>query len=270
AGLWQLADDEAHESKSLHPAFAVRNGMMAAWSAQAGLPGARAFFSGRRGLYALLAGEGPVEALSSFGPGGIDRINTATIKAWPSCAMLFTPLDALRGLMDAHRFEAGEVESLDVTVFAHALKIAGVDWPAKASEAPFCLRYVLAALLRHGRLGIAEMEHPDLQDAALLALAARIRVHTDDAFQKAFPARRPARVDIRLRGGRRLSQLRELRRGDPEDPFDWPQLVQRMRAFAPAMDDAGAARIAAWCEGFGDEAADGRPCVPPAALFGAG
>jgi 2-methylcitrate dehydratase PrpD len=269
AGLWQLVDDEAHASKSLHPAFAVRNGMMAAWSAQAGLPGARAFFTGKRGLYALLAGEGPLEAVTSFGAGGIDRINTVTVKAWPSCAQIFTPLDALRGLMDAHRFEAAEVASLDVTIFPHALKIAGVDWPANAAQTPFCLRYVLAALLRHGRLGIQEMEQPELQDAALLALAARIRVHTDDAFQKAFPERRPARIDIVLQDGRRLSQQRDLRRGDPEDPFDWSQLVARMRAFAPHMDDAAAGRITAWCAGFADESADGRACLPPPVLFAA-
>ncbi|KAG1240414.1 hypothetical protein G6F68_017686 [Rhizopus microsporus] len=84
AGLWQLVDDDAHEAKSLHPAFAVRNGMAAAYAARAGLPGAQRFATGSRGLYRLLAGDGPLDALD----GGLDapeRVNTATIKAWPSC-----------------------------------------------------------------------------------------------------------------------------------------------------------------------------------------
>lgn len=268
AGLWQLVDDDAHESKSLHPAFAVRNGIYAAFAARAGLPGARAFMTGKRGLYALMAGDGPLQALD----GELDapeRINTATIKAWPCCAQLFTPLDATRALMDAHAFTPEEIVSVDVAIFPHALKIAGVIWPAKPAETCFSLRYVVATLLLKGSLGIEDMEAPGLGSPALLALAEKIKVATDDAFQLAFPRKRPARVTIALRDGRRVSALRELRRGDPEDPFDWAALQARMRAFAPAMDDPAAARIAGWCAGFADADGDQTACTVPPALFGA-
>ena len=267
AGLWQLVDDEAHESKSLHPAFAVRNGMMAAWAAQAGFPGARAFVTGRRGLYALLQGDGPLAALD----GELDapeRLNTATIKAWPCCAQLFTPLDAAREIMDRHRPAPHEIESVDVTIFPHALKIAGVHWPSKPAETAFCLRYVMATLLLSGRLGIEDMETPDLHSPTLLALAERVHVATDDGFQQAFPRKRPARVTITMQDGRSFSSLRELRRGDPEDPFDWPQLQARMRAFVPAMTDAQAVRIADWCATFADASRDDEPCLPSPELFG--
>ncbi|WPB56410.1 MmgE/PrpD family protein [Xylophilus sp. GOD-11R] len=266
AGLWQLVDDDAHEAKSLHPAFAVRNGLMAAFAARAGLPGARAFFSGRRGMYALLAGDGPMSAVAEALPAA-DQLTTATIKAWPCCAQIFTPLDATRALMDEHRIVLDDIERVEITIFAHALKIAGVAWPTKPAETAFCLRYVVATLLLKGRLGIAEMESPDLHDPALLALAAKIVVRTDDEFQKAFPTRRPARVEIVDHDGRTVGAYRELRRGDPEDPFDWQQLQQRMRAFAPAMDDAAAARVTDWCAGFADHTADARDCRIDPALF---
>lgn len=267
AGLWQLADDGAHEAKSLHPAFAVRNGMMAAMAAQAGLPAARAFFTGTRGMYALLSGDGPLDAIDG-GLDAPDRINTATIKAWPSCAMTFTALDALRALMDEHRLDAAQVASVDVAIFSHALKIASVDWPAKPAETAFSMRYLVAALLRHGRLGIAEVETPALDDAQLLDLGRRVTVRGDAGFQQQFPGLRPAVVTVTLQDGRTLSARRDMRRGDPEDPFDWPALQQRMRAFAPGMDDAGAARVTAWCEGFADAGRDAQPCVVDAALFG--
>ncbi len=267
AGLWQLVDDGAHAAKSLHPGFAVRNGMMAAWAAEAGLPGARAFVTGQRGLYALLGGDGPLEALDRGLGDEPARLHTTTIKAWPACAMLFTPLDALRALMDAHEFSAGDVASIHVDIFPHALKIAGVTWPTRAAEAPFCLRYVLATLLRRGALGIADMESPDLQSPELLDLAERIQVSTNDGFQKAFPARRPCRVDVVLRDGRRWSALRELRRGDPEDPFDWPRLQARMRAFVPSMDDAQAHALSSWCARVTDARLDGVRCMAPPELF---
>lgn len=268
AGLWQLVDDGAHEAKSLHPAFAVRNGMAAAYAARAGLPGALRFATGSRGLYRLLDGDGPLDALD----GGLDapeRLNTATIKAWPCCAQLFTPLDATRALMDEHAPAPDEIASVDVEIFTHALKIAGVEWPAKPAETCFSLRYVVARLLFASTLGIEDMESPDLHAPGLLALARRITVRTSDVFQQEFPRLRPCRVTLTMKDGRQWSALRKLRKGDPEDPYTWASLQARMRAFAPAMDDAAAQGIVAWCERFTDPGHDADICVPTPALFGA-
>ncbi|MGY2488342.1 MmgE/PrpD family protein [Cupriavidus sp. CP313] len=267
AGLWQLVDDGAHESKSLHPAFAVRNGLAAAFAARAGLPGARRFMTGTRGLYGLLAGDGPLRALDQD-LDAPERLNTATIKAWPCCAQLFTPLDATRALMDEHGFTPEEVAAVGVAIFPHALKIAGVDWPTKPAETAFSLRYVVATLLRRGAVGIEDMESPQLDDPALRELAGRIHVATDEEFQRVFPQKRPSRVTIRLRDGREFSALRELRRGDPEDPFDWKQLHARMRAMVPSMDDVLARRITDWCAGFADARRDDAPVVVDPVLFG--
>lgn len=267
AGLWQLIDDGAHESKSLHPGYAVRNGLMAAFAAQAGLPAARAFVSGPRGLHALLAGDGDLAQLTQ----GLDapaRIHTATIKAWPSCAMTFTALDALQALRTEHALQADQVASVEVAIFSHALRIASVDWPVKPAETPFSLRYLVAALLHHGQVGIAQTETPALGDPALLALGQRVRVRASDAFQALFPARRAAEVTVHCHDGRVLQCRRDLRRGDPEDPFDWPQLGQRMRAFAPGIGEHTAQALLSWCEGWRDPARDVALCQPGAELFG--
>ena len=267
AGLWQLVDDQAHESKSLHPAFAVRNGMTAAYAARCGLPGARAFVTGPRGLYTALAGNGPLDALDSA-LDGPERLHTTTIKAWPACAMLFTPLDATQALIEEHGIVGNDVQAMEVEIFSHALKIAGVQWPGKPAEASFCLRYVLAVLLQKGTLGIADTEHPDIDSSMLRALAGRMEVRTSDEFQMLFPQRRPCRVSVTLRDGRRISAYRELRRGDPEDPYTWKDLQARMRTFVPGMNDGEAAALVEWCEAFTDPTRDHECAAPPAALFG--
>ncbi len=267
AGLWQLVDDDAHAAKSLHPAFAVRNGLAAAYAAAAGFPGAHAFVTGPRGLYRALSGDGPLAALD----GGLDapeRLHTATIKAWPACAMLFTPLDATLSLIEAHAVRADQVAAIEIEIFPHALKIAGVEWPAQPAEAAFCLRYLVAVLLEKGAIGIGDTEAPDVGSPALRALAARTTVRANEPFQHAFPARRPSRVEIVLTDGRRFSAYRDLRRGDPEEPFTWAELQTRLRRFAPRLDGDTAARIVAWCEAFEDPTRDGEAAAPPADLFG--
>jgi 2-methylcitrate dehydratase PrpD len=267
AGLWQLVDDGAHESKSLHPAFAVRNGMAAAYAGRAGFPGARAFVTGPRGMYAALGGTGSIDALAGRLEAP-ERLHTATVKAWPACAMLFTPLDATRALMDEHGLVGADVQAMEIRVFPHALKIAGVQWPAKTAEASFCLRYVLAVLLTRGRLGIGDTEAPDFDNPELRALAARMTVVPCSDFQKLFPQLRPSRVTVTLKDGRQLDAYRETRRGDPEDPFSWNALQHRMRAFVPAMNDQQARAITAWCEGFLNPARDAEPCAPSPTLMG--
>lgn len=268
AGLWQFADDGAHAAKSLHPGFAVRNGMMAAWAARAGFPGAKAFITGQRGLHAMLGGDGPLAALNEALGTRPLRLHTVTIKAWPTCAMLFTPLDAVQAMMDMHDLEPSEISSVHVDIFPHALKIAGVEWPTHPSETAFCLRYVLAVLLRKGGLGVRDMEAPELDSPELIELARRIQVTTNDEFQRVFPALRPSRVTVTLRDGRKISVLREFRRGDPEDPYNWPQLLARMRAFVPTMDDAQAHMLRSWCAKFADSAEDHQICEVNRTLFG--
>jgi len=269
AGVWQLVDDGAHAAKPLHPAMAVRNGLTAAYAARAGLPGARAFITGKRGLYALLAGDGPLTALD----GALDapeRINTVTIKAWPCCAQLFTPLDATHALLEEHCIAPQDVAAVEIVIFPHALKIAGVDWPSNSAETCFSLRYVVATLLLRGALRIQDMAAPELASPFLNALAARITIRTDEAFQRVFPHKRPSCVTITLNDGRQFSALRELRRGDPEDPYDWPALQARMRMFAPRMGDTTASAITTWCAAFADPAGDDSPCRPGVGLFGDG
>lgn len=270
AGLWQIVDDEAHEAKSLHPAFAVRNGLTAAHAARLGFPGAAAFATGHRGMRALLAGDGPLSALSGAADTDSEvdeRLHTATIKAWPACAMLFTPLDATLALIEQHGLAADDVAAVDVEIFTHALKIAGVAWPAKAVEAPFCLRYLLATLLHRGRIGLDDTEAPDLDSPDRRALANRIIVRTSEVFQQAFPGKRPCRVTMTLKSGGQISAYRELRRGDPEDPYSWLALQARMRAFVPTMTDEQATALTGWCERLLDPALDeqGLP-VPPVLL----
>ena len=111
---------------------------------------------------------------------------------------------------------------VDIEIFPHALKIAGAHWPARPAEAGFCLRYlIIATLLLKGGIGIADTEAPNLASAELRALAERIAVRGNESFQRDFPGKRPSRVTLTLRDGRHFGAYRELRRGDPEDPFTW-------------------------------------------------
>lgn len=246
AGLWQFVDDQAHESKALHPAFAVRNGLTAAYAAQAGYPGAQHFMNGARGLYALLHGQGDPTLLDRD-LGVTDRISSTTIKPWPTCGQLFTVVDATQALIDTHDVRADDIESVDIAIFPQALRIAKVDWPSKSAETCFSGRYCVAILLLTGKLGIQETENPDLADPRLLALADRITLQARTDYADAFPDRRPGTVTIRFKNGETISATHDIRQGDPEAPFDWAGLEGRLRNLAPGITEQKAVAIGTWC-----------------------
>ncbi|HLU04216.1 MAG TPA: MmgE/PrpD family protein [Advenella sp.] len=247
AGLWQFVDDQAHESKALHPAFAVRNGLTAAYAAQAGYPGAQHFMNGTRGLYALLHGDGD-PAMLDHALGATDRISSTTIKPWPVCGQLFTVIDATQALINAHDIRVDEIESVDIAIFPQALRIARVHWPVAPAQTSFSGRYCVAVLLLTGKLGIQETESPDLTNPGLLALADRITLQARPDYADAFPERRPGTVTIRLKNGDTISATRDIRQGDPEAPFNWAGLESRLRNLAPGIPEERAVAISTWCD----------------------
>jgi 2-methylcitrate dehydratase PrpD len=265
-GLWQFVDDGAHESKALHPAFAVRNGITAAYAAMLGYPGARNFMSGSRGMHALLHGNGDLSLLDKD-LGITDRISSTTIKPWPTCGQLFTVIGAAQAIIDEHDPDSQSIESVNVSIFPQALRIAKVDWPSKPAETCFSGRYCLAVLLTNGRLALADMERPQLDNPSLLALAARIKIAPEPDYASAFPDRRPATVTIILKNGKVLSAMRDKRQGDPEAPFNWEQLDARLRNFNPDMYETQACAIASWCDALQHFPANSCFSNPGAELF---
>ncbi|MCC2595874.1 MmgE/PrpD family protein [Pusillimonas sp. MFBS29] len=266
-GLWQFVDDGAHEAKALHPAFAVRNGIAAAYAAKLGYPGARDFMSGSRGMHALLHGNGDLSCLDKD-LGVTDRISSTTIKPWPTCGQLFTAIGAAQAIIDEHDLDPQFIESVNVSIFPQALRIAKVDWPSKPAETCFSGRYCLAVLLTNGRLALDDMERPKLDNPDLLALAARITIAPEPGYASAFPDRRPATVTITLKNGKVLSAMRDKRQGDPEAPFNWEQLDARLRDFNPGMPETRASAIAGWCEALQHSPANARFSNPEKDLFG--
>jgi len=265
AGLWQFADDGALEAKVLHPAFAVRNGMAAAYAAQAGFPGASAWMTGPRGLYRSLHGDGPIEALDE-GLGGKFKIEEAGTKAWPVCGQIFTALDAAQHLLNTVHPAADEIEAVDVGIYPQALRVATVDWPTTPAEVSFSLRFCLATLLTTGHLDPADTAAPALDSTRLKAFGGRIRVNGEAEYAADFPKRRTCTVSLRLRGGRTVSETRLFRRGDPEDPLGWSDLLARAPLFAPTVSAESLRIIADWCRSFAKPDRSG-VCIPPASMF---
>ncbi len=245
AGLWQFLDDGAEAAKAFHPAIAVRNGLTAARLAQAGIPGAARVLEGRRAALAAwkLEGDG---ALLSQDLGRTYQVETATIKGWPTCGQMHSSLDAMRDLMADSKIEIDQIERIVVTGPRAQVEIAGIENPKSFEEAKFSTRLCMAFLVVAGELNFSNFDAGVLRNAEVCDLAKRVEVHEDNTFTARFPAERPARVDVSLRDGAVLSRSRSFRRGDPEDPWSWDDLVARFSSIAGHLKSETRKEIVEW------------------------
>ncbi|MEM7113483.1 MAG: MmgE/PrpD family protein [Chloroflexota bacterium] len=102
----------------------------------------------------------------------------------------------------AHQIGVDEITQVDVHTFHEATRLA-MRRPQNTEEAQYSLPFPMAMALTHGRLGYAELNGDALVDPGVLALAERINLVDDDAFNARFPADRLARVYIETKDGNR-------------------------------------------------------------------
>ena len=106
--------------KPLHAGLAARNGIVAAQLAGAGMTASGAAIDGPQGFLAAFASEQPsLDAVASDLGTRWEIVDTGiTVKLYPSCAGTHPALDALLDLQRRERFDAGEVEAIEVGVDA--------------------------------------------------------------------------------------------------------------------------------------------------------
>ncbi|RPI91800.1 MAG: hypothetical protein EHM32_10110, partial [Spirochaetales bacterium] len=198
--------------------------------------------------------------------GGFTQI---TSKADPNCARItdglgehysimdiyFKPYTACRHthgaaqsaleLVREHTFTAGDVDSVSVHTYGIAELAVGKGVPEGGSfvSAQFSIPYVVAVCILDGDLGPGQLTERRIADGAVLELAKRVSIRTDDELNKAYPDKTSSRVEVVLKDGRRLVKQTDIPKGDPRDPMEAEDLAAKLRRFAGKRDAAKLERI---------------------------
>jgi len=170
------------------------------------------------------------------------RICEQYIKLYPVCRWAQPAVEGALAVMRDHGVAAGDVAGVRVETFHEATRLGTI--PETTEQAQYSLPFSVAAAILRGTLGVAEVTEDGLSDRGILDLARRIEMVEDTAFNTAFPARRFARLTLRLRDGRALTSAATEAQGDPEDPVSDAVIADKFHRFAaPVMG-------AAWAERF--------------------
>jgi 2-methylcitrate dehydratase PrpD len=229
SGLFAYLDD-ATATKPIHPAWAAHGALVAARLAALGAEGPPGVLEGRFGLYHAFVGT-RIDLEPQLADLG-ERWETPRIafKAFPACHFIHGSLGATASL-------GGEVDPDDVEDILVTVPEAGVSLvlePADSKVAPrtdyegkFSLQYSTAAMLVHGRVGLATYTPEALADERVLGLARKVRYETKE--YPSYPAAFPGGVRIALRNGRTLEADFPYQLGAPENPMSEEQVRAKFR-----------------------------------------
>ena len=221
------------------------------WSAEAGVRAARLAAAGLTAQDDALDGDlGLWEraAESAFGLGHpADRLGETYViergefKPYPCCRFIHPVLDALRIAFEHRAVVAAEIAEIRVATFA----LLGDAYhtavpPATVSDAQFSTPFCVAAFVIDDGLRADRFTRDGIGDAGVVALAQRVRIERDDAFEHAYPARFGAAVRVRTRSGEELAGRVDHPRGGPEDPLPSAELIEKFQTLAMLRGGAAA------------------------------
>jgi 2-methylcitrate dehydratase PrpD len=182
--------------------------------------------------------------LAVAGLGESYRIEQNYFKFHACCRYNHFALDALERLRHAHRFEADDVVTVQVTTIPFGLRMAEPE-PTSMLAAKFSIPYAVAAALVRGSADVAAFEPAALGDPRIRALARRVEVSADPEMSPRRTDYPTGKVRLALRDGRVLEETTTVVRGDAANPVPADDVLAKFLALAsPVLGEPRARRVA--------------------------
>jgi 2-methylcitrate dehydratase PrpD len=155
-------------------------------------------------------------------------------KPFTACRHTHGAAQATLELLGETSFTSADVEQVNVGTYGVAEIAVGKGMPENASfvSAQFSIPYVIAVCIMDRELGPAQLTEKRIADPGVLGLSKKVAVKAADELNKVYPEKTSSRVEILLKNGAKLSRQIDIPKGDPRDPMDEKDLIDKIRRFA--------------------------------------
>jgi 2-methylcitrate dehydratase PrpD len=209
-------------TKRLHAGWAAQSGIRAALLGRAGFLGPRTVFEGVHGFFHAFARttKGDYDALTrDFGARWVTE--TLAFKPYPCGTMTHPYIDCARRLA-ARGVKADDVAELVCEVgegTVHRLwePLAAKQHPANGYAGKFSTPYCIACGFLRGNVGLGDFSDAAVHDAAVVALAAKVRYQIDP--QNPYPKNFTGHIRTTLRDGTVIEERQPHMRGGAHEPL---------------------------------------------------
>jgi 2-methylcitrate dehydratase PrpD len=214
--------------KRMHAGRSSQSGLYGALLAERGFTGIENVFESEYGGFCTTFSRSTDRfdlSQLTAGLGSVWQTMGVALKFYACVGSNHTTLDALRALQSERRFQAADVERIDV----HGSQVTAdhVGWkyePKGLTAAQLNLPFCVATYLLEGDCFVDQFDDASVHDPRRIALAERVQVHADPAITaRGAKHRHAVRVAVHLKNGTRLERSADTPRGSDAN-------------FAPAAD----------------------------------
>ncbi len=166
-------------------------------------------------------------------------------KPYTACRHTHGAAQATLMMMKEKKIMPGDIDSITVSTYGVAAMAVGKGVPDGGSfvSAQFSIPYVVAACILDGALGPVQLTERRIADPAVIALAEKVKVESDDELNKMYPDKTASRVEILLKNGERLTRQIDIPKGDPRDPMEADDVASKVKFFSGKRDPQKIERI---------------------------
>jgi 2-methylcitrate dehydratase PrpD len=213
--------------KRLHLGKAAEGGVNAALLASQGFAGPESVLEGKFGFCRAFSEDPQLSALTKDLGREYESMNIC-IKRFACHINAHAPIEALLRLKEEERFEIGDIREITVGGIEKLVTHHAIYTPADLMAAQYSIPFCVALSLYHDPMEPASFDERRVRDKKILAMAKRVRLEVDHEIE-ARGWDRAARVTVKLKDGRRFSDLIIHFRGTPKNPLSRDELEAKAR-----------------------------------------
>lgn len=210
SGLWGFIS-AGSSAKPLSPAHASLLGGLSCELIQNNVKTNTLLFEGNRGFKVIAPN---IDLAILKNPPWNYAILHNGYKLYPCCRHTHTAIYCAINL--SKQIDIGKVNRIEIQTFSEAIKIAGIDKPMTVDQAKFSIKYLVAATLKYGKLGLKEL-NAGLFDSDVNKLMKITEVVVDDEYSRLFPEKQPTSVRLNI-DDKIIEDYQETPPGDPANP----------------------------------------------------
>ena len=231
SGLLQLIDDSS-ELKPYNAGRAAACAINAAFYGSTGVPGPEDVLGGKRGFFAVTAGELNEERLlNGFMPQY--AIRTIYRKPYAACRHTHAVVEAVLRLREEHGLKAEDAERIRIRTYGLAIRGHEHTEIRGEASAKMSMPYSAAAALKYGRVNFQQYSPECLADDELKRLMERVEIAEDPELSALVPEKRAAVVTIES-GTESFSCRVDYPKGEPENPVSAEELKDKFFSLTEA------------------------------------
>jgi 2-methylcitrate dehydratase PrpD len=217
-------------------------GTLAAILAENGFIGNRYILDGENGFW-IMAGSDQCDYQKMTAGLGVDYtiMNDMSIKPYSCCRWQHPALDCIRLIKERHNLQPETVKEIIINSFSW-VKTQEVYEMKSAVDAQFSIPYSAAMVVIGHKPGPGWYTEENLNDEAVKALAAKVRVNLDPELECIYveDGEQTARVEVITLNGESWSEFVRIPSGDPRNPLTSEAIEDKFRTQASYVLESAA------------------------------